>query len=203
MTYLEDVVSFFLWVGGTYAVGAAMAIYTYFKTGAVVYDMGRKQEWSDRPNAPDSWYARQKKNVFTPGTFGYAIGWGVGYLCFGYAAWRVYISAVARESTLGTGVVAVALVHWAALGVSVYLTFGLESLVLGSVGQILNLASSATVTGLIWKLHADKTAALIGAGISASVYTFIHLLAIIVHLGLLVRNKCGGGSKKDRGTASL
>ena len=37
-TYLEEILTFFLWIGGTYAVGAAVAIYAYFKSGAVLYE---------------------------------------------------------------------------------------------------------------------------------------------------------------------
>jgi tryptophan-rich sensory protein len=200
MTFLQEVIGFFLWVGGTYAVGAAVAIYIYFKAGALTYRMGRASKESAHPSAPDIWYLKLKKNNFTPGTFGYGIGWGIGYLCFGYAVWRVYIAGAARESALGTGVVSVAIVHWAALVGSAYLTFGTESLIIGAVGQLLSLATSATVTALIWKLHVDGVAALIGAGISASIYTFIVLLALIVHMGLLVRN---GGCKSKSKSASV
>lgn len=198
MTYLEEVIGFFLWVGGTYAVGAAVAVYLYFKTGAQPYPMGRVKEWTEHPSAPNIWYMHLRRTSFTPGTVGYAIAWSLGYLCFGYAVWRVYIVAAARESTLGTGVVAVALVHWASLAASAWLTFGTESLVIGAAGQLLNLATSTTVCALVWKLQADGTAALIGAGIAASVYAFLHLIAVVVHISLLVVNHCGKERKRDR-----
>jgi tryptophan-rich sensory protein len=186
-TYLEEVISFFLWVGGTYAVGAAVALYVYFKTGAVTYESGRSKDMQSSVAAEKIWYMRLRKLSFTPGTTAYAIGWGAGYLFFGYAVWRVWIADAARESPMGIGVLSLALIHWAALGFGAWLTFGRESLVLGMIGQLLNLATSAAVTGLIWKLHADGAAAFIGAGTSAAVYTFVHLIAVIVHLGLLVK----------------
>ena len=190
-TYLEEVLTFFLWVGGTYAVGAAVAIYVYFKTGAVTYESGRSAALRRDPRAAHFWYMSLHKASFTPGTVAYGLAWALGYLCFGYSVWRVWIAPVARESDYGIGIAAVAIVHWASLGGAAWLVFGTENLVLGTLGHFLNLATSATITGLIWKLHAAGTAALIGAGVAASLYTFVHMLALAVHISLLVKNSCG------------
>lgn len=192
-TYLEEVISFFLWVGGTYAVGAAVGLYVYFKTGAVIYESGRSSELRNNPKpaAAKVWYMTLRKARFTPGTTAYVIGWAIGYLCFGYAVWRTWIVDVARESTLGIGVASVALIHWASLAGAAWLTYGSENLVLGTVGQLLNLGTSAAVTGLVIRLHVNGTAALIGAGTAAALYTLLLLIALAVHVSLLVKNHCG------------
>ena len=186
MTVFEETIAFFLWVGGTYAVGAAVAIYVYYKTGAIFYTSGRAKRERQESAA---WYALLRKNVFTPGTVAYGIAWAVGYLLFGYSLWRIWIGPAAHDSVIGGATISVALVHWAALGLNAWMTFGCENLVLGTVGQLLNLGTSGTITALIWKMQVDGTAALIGPGVASAVYAFEHLLAFIVQVALLIKNR--------------
>lgn len=186
MSLLQDVVSFFLWVAGTYAVGAASQLYVYFKTGAVFYKSGQRKAMSKLPDAV--WYMKLARDRITPGTVAVTLAWAAGYLFFGYGVWRVWIADAARESNLGIALAAVALVHWASVPLSVWLTFGCESLVLGMLGQILNLGSATVVMALAWQLQENGVAPLIGAGVALSVYAAIHLAACVVHVALLVGN---------------
>lgn len=192
MSLIEQVVAFFLWIGGTYAVGAAVGLYTYYKTGAVFYESGRSKAWRSSAQADTVWYMRLRKTAFTPGTVSYVICWALGYLLFGYVAWRVWLTPTVRDSVFGIVIMLFALLHWLALAANAWVMFGVESLAAAFLAELFNLAVVATMTGLSWKIFADGTVAFIGPSVSISIYAFLRLLSTVVVLSLLVRNRRSG-----------
>ena len=183
----EEIITFFLWLMPTLGIGAAVAMYTYFKTGMTTYRMGRDRK---KESGSDNWYGGLRKPFFTPGTVGYCLVWTAGYVLFAYAMWRFWLVPVdVREGTFGKVILAMGIVHWFLLPITAYCFLGLESTAAGAIAQLLNLGCVATILGLLWKIHADGSAALLGPGISMSIYGFFHLVSFFLHLAFAMNNR--------------